>query len=52
MNINEAVEKIVNNELNNGTKKLISKIDDSINFRYNSFNICVGPQVLLKLVQL
>lgn len=44
MNINEAVEKIVNNELNNGTKKLISKIDDSINFRYNSFNICVGPQ--------
>ena len=44
MNINEAVEKLVNNELNNGTKKLISKIDDSINFRYNSFNICVGPQ--------
>lgn len=44
MDINEAVEKIVNNELNNGTKKLISKIDDSINFRYNSFNICVGPQ--------
>ena len=44
MDLDEAVEKVVNNELNNGTKKLISKIAEFINFRYNSFNLCVGPQ--------
>ncbi len=38
------IDSIVEKELNNGVKKHISKIDDRINFRYNSFNICIGPQ--------
>ena len=38
------VQKIVNEKLNNGIKKHISKIDPEINFRYNSFNICIGNQ--------
>ena len=38
------VDEIINKELNNGVKKFIEKIDPNINFRYNSFNICVGPQ--------
>lgn len=52
MNINQAefndfdeyIDSIVEQELNNGVKKHISKISDQINFRYNSFNICIGPQ--------
>ena len=44
MNLDEYIDDIVANELNNGVKKHISKIDPNINFRYNSFNICVGPQ--------
>ena len=38
------IDELVSKELNNGVKKHISKIDDSVNFRYNSFNLCVGPQ--------
>ena len=44
MSLDEYIDGIVANELNNGVKKHISKIDPNINFRYNSFNICVGPQ--------
>ena len=43
-NFDEYIDSIVETELNNGVKKHISKIDDQINFRYNSFNICIGPQ--------
>ena len=42
--INDYVEDLVDKALNNGVKKFISKIDDSVNFRYNSFNICIGKQ--------
>lgn len=38
------IEEIVQKELNDGTKKTISKINPDINFRYNSFNILVGNQ--------
>ena len=42
--VDDFIDEIVCNELNNGKKKLISKIDENVNFRYNSFNLCVGPQ--------
>ena len=44
MNLDYLVQDIVDSELNNGIKKHISKIHPEINFRYNSFNICVGNQ--------
>ena len=44
MSLDEAIDRIVSKELNNGVKKHISKIDPTVNFRYNSFNLCVGPQ--------
>ena len=44
-NVNSIVNDILNNELNKDTtNKLINKIDDDINFKYNSFNICIGKQ--------
>ena len=43
-NIDEYIDDVISGELNNGIKKHISKIDENVNFRYNSFNICVGPQ--------
>ena len=42
--INDYVEDLVDKALNNDIPKFISKIDDSVNFRYNSFNICIGKQ--------
>ena len=43
--INEYVDDILSSELNKDTSnKLINKIDDDINFKYNSFNICIGKQ--------
>ena len=42
--IDDYIDDLVSNELNNSRKKLISKIDDNINFKYNSFNLCVSPQ--------
>ena len=39
------VNKILDNELNRDTSnKLISNIDEDINFKYNPFNICIGKQ--------
>ena len=39
------VENIVNNELNNNdVNKLIIPVNPDINFKYNSFNICIGKQ--------
>ena len=43
-NLDSFIDTVVSKELNNGIKKHISKIDPNVNFRYNSFNICVGPQ--------
>lgn len=43
-NIDNYIDDVVSKELNNGVKKFISKISDDVNFRYNSFNLCVGPQ--------
>lgn len=43
-NLDDLVDEVVSKELNNGVKKHISKIDPTVNFRYNSFNLCVGPQ--------
>ena len=43
--INDYVDNILSTELNSDTSnKLINKIDDDINFKYNSFNICIGKQ--------
>lgn len=42
--VNNAIDNIINYELNTGRKKLISKISDNINFKYNSFNIFLGKQ--------
>lgn len=42
--LDDYIENIVSRELNNGIKKYISRIDKNINFKYNSFNICIGPQ--------
>ena len=43
--INNYVDCILNEELNKNTKnKLISYVDKDINFKYNSFNICIGKQ--------
>ena len=43
--LNLKVDKLIDYELNNTTrKKQIQKIDDQINFKYNSFNIYVGKQ--------
>ena len=42
--LDEYIDSVVSKELNNGVKKHISKIDPNVNFRYNSFNLCVGPQ--------
>ena len=42
--VNNAIENIIDYELNTGRKKLISKISDNINFKYNSFNIFLGKQ--------
>ena len=39
------MNKILDNELNRDTSnKLITNIDEDINFKYNSFNICIGKQ--------
>ena len=43
--LNDYVDDILSSELNRDTSnKLINKIDDDINFKYNSFNICIGKQ--------
>ena len=43
--LNLKINKIINYELNNTTrKKQIQIISDQINFKYNSFNIYVGKQ--------
>ena len=43
--LNLKVDEIIDYELNNTTrKKQIQKIDDQINFKYNSFNIYLGKQ--------
>ena len=45
MCLNSYVNKILDEELNRDTSnKLISNIDEDINFKYNSFNICIGNQ--------
>ena len=45
MSLSEYVNEILDNELNKNTSnKLISHIDDDVNFKYNSFNICIGKQ--------
>ena len=45
ISLNEYVEAIANKELNTGeTYKLITDIDKELNFKYNSFNICIGKQ--------
>ena len=44
MDLDHYIDSIVSNELDNGLTKHISKINDNVYFRYNSFNICVGPQ--------
>ena len=44
MSVNDVVDNILNKELNKDTKnKLITYVDD-VNFKYNSFNICIGKQ--------
>ena len=48
--LNDYVDDILTSELNKDTSnKLINKIDDDINFKYNSFNICIGKQSTGKL---
>ena len=42
--LSNAIDDIIDYELNTGRKKLISKISDNINFKYNSFNIFLGKQ--------
>ena len=42
--VNNAIDNIIDYELNTGRKKLKSKISDNINFKYNSFNIFLGKQ--------
>ena len=43
--INTYVDEILNEELNKNTKnRLINYVDKDINFKYNSFNICIGKQ--------
>lgn len=42
--IDNYIDEIVSKELDNGVKKHISKINDNVYFKYNSFNLCVGPQ--------
>ena len=43
--LNLKVDKLINYEANNISKnKQIQKIDDQINFKYNSFNIYIGKQ--------
>ena len=42
--IDNFINNLVSKELNNGIKKHISKINDNVYFKYNSFNLCVGPQ--------
>ena len=45
MNLNDYVNDLITNELSdNSTHKLISQIHPDINFKYNSFNICIGKQ--------
>ena len=45
MTINEYVNDLLDYELNKDiSNKLISYIDKDINFKYNSFNICIGKQ--------
>lgn len=45
MTLNKYVDDILNEELNKNTSnKLINYIDKDIDFKYNSFNICIGKQ--------
>ena len=45
MSVNDYVDDILNHELNKDTSnKLINYIDEDVNFKYNSFNICIGKQ--------
>ena len=45
MSVNDYVDNILNEELNKNTSnKLINYIDKDIDFKYNSFNICIGKQ--------
>jgi hypothetical protein len=44
-NLDNYVDNILTTELNGDTSnKLINRIDKDINFKYNSFNICIGKQ--------
>ena len=43
--LDDYVDNLLTSELNQDTSnKLINKIDEDINFKYNSFNICIGKQ--------
>ena len=43
--LNNFVNTILDEELNKDTKnKLINYVDKDINFKYNSFNICIGKK--------
>ena len=43
--LNDYVDKLISKELSHDTSnKMISKIDKDVNFKLNSFNICIGKQ--------
>ena len=43
--LNNYVDKLISKELSQDTSnKIISKIDKDVNFKLNSFNICIGKQ--------
>ena len=42
--INKVVNNFIDYELNTNRKKLIEKIRNNINFKYNLFNIYLGKQ--------
>ena len=43
--LNNYVDKLISKELSQDTSnKMISKIDKDVNFKLNSFNICIGKQ--------
>ena len=42
--INKVVYNLIDYKLKSNRKKLIEKISNNINFKYNSFNIYLGKQ--------
>ena len=48
LNLNDCVDDILNYELNknasNCSDKMICEINENINFKFNSFNVCIGKQ--------